>query len=72
MSAQAQQNLPSVGNDPRIAVIQNLLRYADELEHILRYQAEPALRAIDRDLAARICSLRQEIKLCGIVLGGGK
>ncbi|KJJ97988.1 hypothetical protein UB43_21025 [Pseudomonas sp. 21] len=65
-------NLPSVANDSPNAVVQNLLRYADELEHILRYQAEPALRAIDRDLAARICSLRQEIKLCGVMLGGGK
>jgi hypothetical protein len=57
--------------DPRATVVHDLLTYADELEHVLRCQVEPTLRGIDRDLAARICGLRQQIKLCGIALGGG-
>ncbi|TBU81205.1 hypothetical protein DNK06_08835 [Pseudomonas daroniae] len=55
----------------RAATIKHLLTYADQLEIILRYQVEPTLRGVDRDLAARVYSLRQQIKLCGIVLGGG-
>ncbi|MCY1370694.1 hypothetical protein D9M69_577950 [compost metagenome] len=57
--------------DPRAATVRNLLNYADELELVLRRQVEPTLRGIDRDLAARICGLRQQIKLCGVALGGG-
>ncbi|MGQ7816812.1 hypothetical protein ACUTAH_14300 [Metapseudomonas furukawaii] len=64
-------SLPKRGAEgQRAAAVRNLLAYADELEQALRYQAEPALRGIDRDLAARICGLRQQIKLCGIALGG--